>query len=512
MPTFIKKWWFLLLAGAFGALAMPPFYIVPALVLPFATLFLVLQDSKRRRTAFIRAFLIGFGYHLAGLYWIANAMLVPGSPFLWAYPLALIGLPLLFALYFGVLGLLYHKLRQKWPMQLWQSYLLLALLLAVMEYVRGFLFTGFPWNLPAYTWLGILPVAQSLALIGPHALTILTLLLALLPALFILRDRHATQAAATLAMIFALLFAGGVWRLSAPVTNTNTMVHIVQPNIPQAEKWDAEKYADHLQTLLYLSAAPKQIDQRYSHVILWPETAVNGRMLAAPDALDQMRAMLTGYGSRTILLAGALRSETAENGEARYYNSMVAWGADMQVVDIFDKAHLVPFGEYMPLDKYIPLGPIVGFSGFAAGPGPRTLRLAPTIPPVSPLVCYEVIFPGYVTDPHDRPAWLANSTNDSWYGRSTGPYQHLAITQARAIEEGLPIARAANTGISALIDPYGRMISAQPLNTAATLRAPLPPPLPATPYSQHKNLFFFTMLVVMYVFIRKRYDKKVMNA
>ncbi len=482
---------------------MPPFYIFPALAIPFTILFITLQDCTRQRQAFGRTFLVGLGYHLAGLYWIANAMLVPGSPYLWVYPLALFGLPLLFALYFGVIGLLYHRLRHKWQIQTFGAYLLLSLLMTVMEYVRGFLFTGFPWNLPAYTWLGILPVAQSLALFGPYALSLLTIFAAILPALFIMRDAHARIAGASLAMLFALLYAGGVWRLSTPVTYTNTTMHIVQPNIPQSEKWNADRYADHLDTLIHTSTAPDRIDTSHPHVILWPETAVNGRMLAPPEAVEEIRTMLSDYGPNVTLLSGALRSDTAPDGSTRYFNSIVAWDQAMQVVDIFDKAHLVPFGEYMPLDKYIPLGPIVGFSGFSAGPGPRTMHLAPSLPAVGPLVCYEIIFPGKITDERDRPAWLANSTNDSWYGRATGPYQHLAISQARAIEEGLPVARAANTGVSAIIDPYGRVSHQQSLNTAGAIHASLPQPLPQTPYSQHKELFLFAFAFVTYIFSRK---------
>ncbi len=511
MPAFLTRWWFLILAGAFGALAMPPFYIVPALAVPFTVLFLCLQSAQNRKQAFGHSALIGLGYHLAGLYWIANAMLVPGSPYLWVYPLALVGLPLLFALYFGFVGLIYFRVCRKRDPMVWQRYLLLTILLATMEYVRGFLFTGFPWNLPAYTWLGILPMAQSLALIGPYGLNLLTLAACLLPALFIMKDNTAKRTASVLALIVACVFAGGVWRLSFtnPAHTSTTMLHIVQPNIAQSEKWDAQFYDRHLDRLLSLSKAPPtQAAANKNHVILWPETAVNGRMLTAQSAIQDMKDTLASYGRPAILLAGALRNEENADGTLSYYNSIVVWDQQMQVLDIFDKAHLVPFGEYMPLDQYIPFGPIVGFSGFAAGSGPRTLHVNKAVPAFSPLICYEVIFSGKVTAQNDRPAWLANSTNDSWYGRSTGPYQHLAISQARAIEEGLPLVRSANTGISAVIDAYGRIQGSIPLNAAGVLHIALPAPLPATPYSQHRNLFFFTAIFIMYMFLNRKYGRK----
>ncbi|MES2729522.1 MAG: apolipoprotein N-acyltransferase [Pseudomonadota bacterium] len=517
----LHRWWFLILAGAVGALAMPPFYIVPALTVPFTVLFLALRDATTGRQAFWRAAYVGFGYHLAGLYWVANALLVPGNPYIWAYPLALLFLPMLFAAYFGCVGLLYRRFRLKYPdAVLWQEWLYLSALLGAMEYLRAFLFSGFPWNLPAYTWIGLLPVAQSLALIGPYGLSLLTLLVATLPVLFVLKHRTAATAAAALALILAIVFAGGVWRLIASQTNSlatpalPVTVHIVQPNISQAEKWDSALYGQHLKTLLTLSAAAPGQAETGRHVLLWPETAVNGRMLGTTEAIASVKGMLAGYGAgRATLLTGMLRVENnRETGKDAYYNSMIAWNDRLDTLDYFDKAHLVPFGEYMPFEDYIPLGPIVGFSGFAAGPGPRTLRLGNGIPPFSALVCYEVIFPGQIVDETDRPTWLANSTNDSWYGRSTGPYQHLAITRARAIEEGLPAARAANTGISAMIDPYGRIQAAQPLNTIGVLRVTLPLALPATPYTQHRNLFFFTSLIVMYMFATRIQVKKKIDA
>ena len=499
-------------AGLLGALAMAPFHLFPLLVLPYTFLLLALrQPELTRRRAFFLSFMTGFGIHLGGLFWIANAMLVANSPFLWAYPFALTGLPILFALYHGVVGLLFRRFLAKKNPPILAQWLYFSVLIALMEYVRGFLFTGYPWNLPGYGWME-LPVVQSLALFGPYALTLLTILLASVPALFYgstgwqWRNRTALRVSGAMVLIFMVLGAGGMYRLTQKTDIVpHVRVAVIQPNIDQGEKWDGNKRKDHFNKLLRLSRPRDQVDQaandKMATLIVWPETALSGSMLDSDAAIKAFENMLDAHGAQTTLFSGTLRSEEDESGKRAYFNSLMSWRAgmtnDLTPQTIYDKSHLVPFGEYMPFEKQLNLSPVVGYSGFAAGGGVTTQKV-PGAPPFSPLICYEVVFPHAVVDQNNRPGWMLNVTNDGWYGNSPGPYQHWELVRARSIEEGLPSVRSANTGISGVIDGYGRIIAKAGYNEAAALYAPLPKALPPTPYAQYGELFFAALLMLIY--------------
>lgn len=495
----------LFFAGLISALAQAPFYLVPLMALPYCLWLLALRENgQSRKRIFLLSFMAGFGIHLGGLYWIGNAMLVANSPFLWAYPFALAGLPALFGLYYGFAGLAFNRFCRKYRPDTISQWLAMACMVAGMEYVRGFLFTGYPWNLPAYIWLNT-PVAQTLALIGPYALTLLTILLLTVPVLFIDADRKWNKTAsnvrltAVLAGLFLLMGLGGVYRLTATdAVMPNVRVMVVQPNIDQSEKWDSAKHEAHFARLLRLSQKRGPVAENITTLIVWPETALSGAMLNSEEAVARFRKMIAAHGPRTHLFSGTLRHDVNPDGSRAYYNSLLSWGTEaLEPVTIYDKAHLVPFGEYMPFEKQLNLAPVVGFSGFQAGKGVATQRV-PHAPAFSPLICYEVVFPHAVVDEQDRPLWLLNVTNDGWYGHSPGPYQHWDIVRARAIEEGLPAVRSANTGLSGVIDGYGRAIIKTSLGETRSITAPLPAALPATPYAQHGELFFAALLILVY--------------
>jgi apolipoprotein N-acyltransferase len=507
--------------GLLSALAMPPSCVIPALIPVFTALLLVLKAAPSKRMLFFAGFAGGLGYHLAGLYWIGNAMLVPGSPFLWAYPLATTGLPLLFAIYYGVVMLGAGAVNRRLKLLAWEQWILLAGLLGLMEWVRSWLFTGYPWNLPAYTWFGAFPVIQSLAVFGPNMLTLLTFMAAMLPALFVSNDwrwqrtPHAVTATVLIASVFIGLAVGGALRLGQkalpPVKDV--FVQIVQPNISQAEKWDQSRRKDHFETLMRLSAPllppPANADETFKRTtfILWPETALSGSMLPDQAAWDRMGKMIGAHAGDTYLLSGTLRQETnAATGDTSFYNSMIGWDKDLTEIAVFDKFHLVPFGEYMPLEKILHLSPVVGFSGFAAGDGPKSITL-PGAPTFSPLICYEVIFPHAIIDEDNRPHWLVNITNDGWYGNSTGPYQHWAISRARTIEEGLPMIRSANTGISGVIDPFGRELVKSGMFEGGSWIYPLPSAIGPTLYARWGETVFFLVLCSFAAFFAKKARK-----
>lgn len=476
-------------AGAAAVAAFPPVGAIPAFF-GVAVLAWAVRVAETGRGAALAGWLWGFGFHVAGLYWIANALLVDGARYGWLIPFAVAGLPAVLALFTAAAAWAARRLARDGV----AGWLALAAALALAEWLRGHLFTGFPWNLPVHVWEPLPALLQPAALVGAYGVSLVTLLVAAVPALWLdpAAGRRARWSAA--AACVALLAGLGGWGWAripagpAPVVD-GAVVRVVQGNVAQRDKWNPTLKPRHVLRYLSLSAAGAPPTVRADGIapgaaptlVVWPETAV--AYLIGPDT------PLTGLAGAVppggTLLFGAPR----EDAEGRVYNSVLAMAADGSTRWSYDKAHLVPFGEYVPLRSVLPLEPIVqGSRDFTPGPGPQTLAL-PAAPPVSPLVCYEAIFPGAVAAA-SRPGWLLNLTNDAWYGRSSGPYQHLAITRLRAIEEGLPIVRAANTGISFVADPYGRSLAMLGLGEAGSLDAPLPRALPPTLYSRIGDLGF----------------------
>jgi apolipoprotein N-acyltransferase len=304
------------------------------------------------------------------------------------------------------------------------------------------------------------------------------------------RRRAAAALLAGLGVV-AAIGAAGAWRLGGATGATvdGVRLRLVQPNIDQRLKWAPDERERNFAAHLELSGQAAELPP--THVI-WAETAVP--FLIEQDMQRRLAvAAVTPPGGLTI--TGAPRLTLDEDGERRVWNGLVAIDRSGSVRGTYDKAHLVPFGEYMPFRRWIPVAPVAaGALDFSAGPGPRTLDL-PGLPPVSPLICYEVIFPAAVTDPAERPSWLLNLTNDGWYGLTAGPHQHFAIARVRAVEEGLPLVRVANTGISGVVDAYGRVTASLGLGARGALDAELPIALPATPYARLGDLAFGILLL-----------------
>jgi apolipoprotein N-acyltransferase len=475
------------LAGAVSALGFAPVEFFPALLLGFAVLLLLLDGAALEKRSWRIAALCGwsfaFGQYLIGWHWIGYAFMVDPSAHLWQLPFAILLLTGGLALYAGLACAL--------AMLMWRDgfsrLLIFSAFYAAGEWVRGHALTGFPWNLPAYGWGASWAVMQSTSLIGAYGLSFLTILLGASLAEFCHRRR-----AAPLAMI--LLFAGlwvyGAVRLFATPTQVipSIRVRLVQPDIPQNQKYVRGLVVRNWQRLVDLSGKPGQV----THII-WPEAAPAFLLDRSPAALDQI-ALLT-RGGRT-LITGAARAEVS-TGEPRFYNSLYIFGPGGKLDAIYDKFHLVPFGEYVP---FAPLLNRIGITkltqgdtGFSAGDGPHLYQV-PHAPDVTPLICYEIIFPGAVTTSH-RPGWLVNVTDDSWFGPWAGPMQHLLIARVRAIEEGLPVARDANTGITAMIDPLGRLTARLDLGRMGAVDANLPRALSATPYARFGDVPFALLLL-----------------
>lgn len=487
------------IAGGLGALALPPFsYSI--FILTYAAPLILLGTKRSLAMAFFIGWSFAFGYHVAGLYWISNALLVHGEKHAWIVPFAAAGLPAFLGVFGGATTLIVQKFSGG-------PYARSALFVAVWslaEWLRGHMFTGFPWNLPAYAWDGSLEVLQSASLVGAYGLSLFTLIIAIAPFLFGAGDlprRHRFFLLLALAAMITALWSFGAYRLSerSSSVHENVVIRVVQGNVPQREKWNPDAKPGHIKRYIGLSraAAPTVRAENLANGaapthIIWPETAVAYFLNTQAGLIDLIASAVPKNG---YILTGAPRHER-ENGD-RITNSLFAVSRS-GIVAAYDKFHLVPFGEYMPLRDYLPNIRIVNsLRDFSPGPGPQTLEL-PGLPGFSPLICYEVIFPGAVADRRNRPQFLLNATNDGWYGDSTGPHQHFAITRMRAIEEGLPIFRAANTGISGAIDQYGEVIAKLGLGETGSFDSAIPKTeMSGTVYTMLGDKIFFGFVIML---------------
>jgi apolipoprotein N-acyltransferase len=498
--------------GGLATFAEPPAGAVPVLLLAFPGLLWLMDGAVTRRSAFFTGWWFGFGHLVLGLYWISFALLTDIDRFWWMMPFAIAGLPAVLAVFIGLATLTLHVVCRRLKLSGLARVLAFAMLWTIFEYLRGHILTGFPWNLIGYSWTAVLPVLQSVAVIGIYGLGLLTVAVASLPALLFDSSESAIRVRASLAVglsLFGLIGLAGWGRLSQADSSLvpGVMLRIVQPNIPQTLKWVPAERARNFERLLELSVEPTgsgpdpvahapAAHAPITHVI-WPETAVPFFLERDGGARQAMASVTPPGGS---ILTGAPRVRVEPGGENQFWNSLHAVDGSGAVIASYDKFHLVPFGEYMPLRGLLPVGGIAaGATDFSAGDGPASLEV-PGLPPFSPLICYEVIFPGAVKDPGNRPDWLLNVTNDAWYGNSAGPRQHFAIARVRAVEEGLPLVRAANTGISGIVDGYGRVTAYLRLGQRGVLDAGLPQSLPITPYGRVGDMILVVLLMSFTLF------------
>ncbi|HUJ03268.1 MAG TPA: apolipoprotein N-acyltransferase, partial [Rhizomicrobium sp.] len=484
-----------LVTGLLSALAFAPFCIFPFLLIAFAMLVLFIDGARRAKRPMLGAFAIGwvfgFGHFLAGLYWVGYAFMVNPSAHEWQIPFVAILLPGGLALFPAVAALIASLFWRAGTARI----LIFTLCYAAAEWLRGHVFTGFPWNIPAYGWGASLGVLQSVALIGAYGLSVLTILFGASLARVTDRDKRAWRLPIAMTIVFALLAITGDIRLAVTPETNVAKVHLrlVQPNVPQDQKYVFKDIARNWRRLIFLSEA--QSSEGPPTHIIWPEAAPPFFLAREPMALDDI-AVLTGHNR--VLMTGAVRGMRDDSG-VHFFNSVYIFAHAGELIATYDKFHLVPFGEYLP-------APIAGLlndlgitklvdspGGFTPGTGPRTYAV-PGAPPAGPLICYEILFPNAVVGA-TRPGWIVNVTDDSWFGPSSGPYQHLLTARVRAIEEGLPVARAANTGISAVIDPLGRIRASLGLDKMGVVDAPLPSALRPTPFAHLGDAGFFVLWI-----------------
>lgn len=478
----LRLWQHILLTAAIGAIAalgQAPFDLPIALLLGFVAAFALFEHDKTTRRAALTGLSFGTGYFALSLMWIVEPFFVDAPRYGWMAPFALVflsvGLALFWGLAFGV---------ARWLGRTWGA---LALTLAAAETIRAYIFTGFPWGMPAQALVDGL-AGQAAAWIGPHGLNLL--LFAGL-SLVVPRGRYGAVKIAGFAGLAAIV----IWPVPvlepAPQAEAGRIMRLVQPNAPQHEKWDPQMIPVFFHRQLELTGAEPLAGAPRPDLVIWPETALPTLLHYAEKPLRQIAERAAGVP----VVLGVQRLD-----EQRLYNTMVVIDADGAVTAKYDKHHLVPFGEYLPMGELLAQYGLHGLaasegSGFSAGPGPRLVEV-PGFGRALPLICYEAVFPQDVNNAPERPDFLLQITNDAWFGKFSGPYQHLAIARMRAIEQGLPMVRVANTGVSAMIDARGRITHSIALGKSGFVDAPLPAALAPTLYSQTKDWAVMVLLIL----------------
>lgn len=480
------------LLGVCATLTLAPFYLFGLLLVSFSGLLWLLDAAPSRRRMFLDGWWWGWGFYMSGLYWMCIALLTDPAKFGWLIPPTLLGLNGVIALYPAVACWLMSWLRVRGLSKI----LVFTIVWTLVEYARGHLFTGFPWNLPGYAFGFSNAALQMASLVGVYGLSWFALLLATTPVALGAKKAGKIYAASLWALFLFGLF-WGVGRLhqanSIPQAQRyvpGVTLRLVQADIAQPDKWDPQLQLQGVREHAALTRLPGL--EKVTHVI-WPETAV-------PYTIGKDEPITRSLGGiippGAILITGSLRSE-GDKENWRIWNSLSALDHDGNIVGSYDKAHLVPFGEFLPFRYVFPkewLTP-VGDTDFSAGTQGKLMEL-PGLPPMLPLICYEAIFPELVVDGPKRPQWLLSVTNDAWFGMSTGPHQHFEMARMRAVEQGVPLVRSGNTGISAVVDSWGQVISFMPLGYKGIIDSSLPVAQAENTTCNKINKIFIPFLII----------------
>lgn len=471
------------LLGAIGSLAFAPFHFTFLLIPSFCGLLYLLRYVKNPKEAFILGLSFGFGHFVTGTFWVAVSFTKVGLTYL--MPLGVLG----FALLLSIFPAIACALTAYYQRNILQQALLFSVFWSLSEWTRGHILTGFPWNLVGYAW--DLPMLQVCAWIGIYGLSFLTILAS---TIWMTGSRILMICTLT---IGTLLWTAGSYRAEKGnlLGNTGINIRIVQPSVKQEIKWSPE-YAERN---VKLHIALSQLEaERPLNAIIWPEAAVPLFLESNPQLREQINEAIP---PGAYLLTGAPRKEQITNdrdNEISIWSSLFVLNSQGQILATYDKTHLVPFGEYVPFRNILPIEKLTaGTIDYRPGAKLETIEIN-GIPPFSPLICYEAIFPGKVIDPETTPKWLLNITNDAWYGHTNGPYQHLAIVRVRAIEEGIPLVRAANNGISTVVDAYGKILYRLELDEIGFIDFDLPRALmKKTFYNTWREFPFVFMIIII---------------
>jgi len=470
------------IAGGAASFALPPYDFFAVCFLSFPVLVWLLDGAAgdggrtlagRLWPAFATGWWFGFGYFAGGLWWVGNAMLVDIRAYAWALPIAVLALPAGMAVFYGLAAALARLL--------WSDGIgriaALAAAFALLEWLRSFVLTGFPWNAIGYAAMPVPVLMQSVTAVGMMGMNALAVLVFALPAMLAAGPGARRAAVALWIALVALHYGYGHLRLAPVAADGRVLdVRLVQPSIDQSRKWDRALRDEIFRTYLDMSARPPEEGARKPRLILWPETSVPFIFNDRPDALVALGELID---DDQVLMAGAVRreGESANDPDVRYYNSLVAINSSGEQYDATDKVHLVPLGEFVPFESWLARIGITKLvelpGGFSAGSARKPMRVAEGVSAVG-YICYEVIFPGLPRAEAADADLILNVTNDGWFGDSPGPYQHFRQAQVRAVEAGRPLVRAANNGVSGVVDSYGRVVDALELDGVGVLDAAVP--------------------------------------
>ncbi len=486
-------------AGIAAALAHPPFGAWVG-IFGFALFQFSLDRTPPRhrlRAAFFRGWAAGAGYLLVGTWWVSEAFFVDAAAHGWQAPFAVIFMAAGIGLFWGGAGLVYRLFAPIGAVRV----LLFAATLSAFEWLRGHILTGFPWDLPGEAWRAGSAPSQGASLIGAYGMTFVTVAIGAAPV--VLADRRPKASAVTLAsaaLTLALLWGYGAARLAGGAPpDASIRLRIVQPGLSEEAVWTDDLFRQRFDRFLRLSAWPAA---RTPDVVIWPEGAIPAPFSAylTPGTWTQAELAAALRPGQTLLDGGFRYS--GPQGEQKAYNTLLMLRrtqTGFRVVGLYDKYRLVPFGEYLPWPQFFSLLHLTSLvqngEPFSSGPVPAPVSI-PGVPRMQPLICYESLFPGFTSSKGGRPDWIVNVSDDAWFGQTTGPWQHLNLASYRAIEEGLPLIRATPTGVSAVVDAYGRVRAHLGLGRQGVIDAALPGRLAPTPYSRLRELPFCVLLLI----------------
>lgn len=502
--------------GALTATGQAPLYWFPVLWLTFPVLVLLIDGAapaahrtgfRRLMPAFWRGYMFGFGYFVAGLWWLGSAFLVNAEQFAWLMPLAVVGLPLALAFFFGFATLIARAFWQDGPSRIF----VLAAGLAVFEWLRATILTGFPWNSLGYLLAPNDVMMQAIALFGVDIYALFAVIIFASPVIFL--DATSDGSPSNKGVVFVAaagliaLVGFGTFRLLTAEKNyvDGVQMRIIQPNIAQREKFlpgKADEILDRYLSMSVRSTKPGDLGLLSTTHLIWPESAFPFLLTEKPDAIAAIADMLpTG----TTLVTGAVRADPRQAGKDRkFYNSLYVIDHNGEIKDAYDKVHLVPFGEYLPFENILESIGLLALvevpGGFSSG-SKRIPISAGGAPSFLPLICYEIIFPSQMgpNDSSKEAQWILNVTNDAWFGLTSGPYQHFHQTRIRAVEEGMAVVRAANNGISGVIDAYGRVDQSGRLGEPDIIDARLPSKVDLPAISVFKSELFWLISILIFI-------------
>lgn len=478
------------LFGALLSSCFAPLFFYPSLIAIGLFAFQI-RKAESYKEAFWIGYFFGFGFFLAGLYWICIGVSVYISQFWWAIPFALFGLPCFLGFYFAFLGYCSFFFAKK-PFFI-NSF---SCLWIIFELLRTYLFTGFPWNLIGYSMAFSDEVIQSASIVGIYGIGLIVVLS--FANIYYLLEASYSKFSINLGMLLVIwgsIFYYGNYRLTAnPTAYTSTKVRLVQPSIAQTDKWTMELFWSNFN--LHKELSTENHTNFVPDLIIWPESAV----ILQPTFVKVYNALKSVVSdSNAILITGGVTDNFSDpsRSDNKMFASIYAIDQKGQLAFDYHKSHLVPFGEYVPLSSFLPISKLTpGDIPYSPGPSGEVVNLSRYNLQIRPLLCYEIIFPGEVLMDNRKADVILNLTNDAYYGNSSGPYQHFYMAKLRAVENGLPIIRVANNGISGIIDSVGRVVVNTNINDITYIDGNIPVKLPfPTLYSVYKNWFLYIYLV-----------------